>query len=80
MTKMLLAAVAAFALAHAAPAFACPDCKDCPNHKVAANDKDKKDAPAPAACKCATEAKAPCSCPEGKCHCAHEKKEAPKKS
>jgi hypothetical protein len=83
MMKIFLAAAAAFVLVNAAPAYACPDCKDCPQHKVAAADKtDKKDAPAPAAdaCKCATAEKGPCKCGEGKCHCAHEKKEEPKKS
>jgi hypothetical protein len=33
MTRIILAAAAAFALVAAAPAFACPDCKDCPMHK-----------------------------------------------
>ena len=88
MMKIFLAAAAAFVLVNAAPAFACPDCKDCPQHKVAAADKtDKKDAPAPAAasCKCATAEKGECKCPGDKCTCPHchhgpEKKEEPKKS
>ena len=33
MTRIILAVAAAFALVSAAPAFACPDCKDCPMHK-----------------------------------------------
>ncbi len=84
MIKMLFAAAAAFALTTAAPAYACPDCKDCPQHKVSAADKaEKKDAKVacPCAkggdCKCA--ASANCDCPH--CHGAKaEKKEEPKKS
>lgn len=88
MTRILLAAAAAFALASAAPAYAgCANCADCPEHKakVAAADKtEKKDATAKA-----------CSCPGGdgkeckcgaKCECPHchgkkaEKKDDTKKS
>jgi hypothetical protein len=90
MIRMLLAAAAAFALTTVAPAYACPDCKDCPHHKVAAADKaEKKDA------KDAKDSKvAGCPCGKGeackcgdKCDCPHchggkttEKKEEPKKS
>lgn len=83
MTRIILAAAAAFALVSASPAFACPDCKDCPNHKdkVAANDKvEKKDGEK----KCACGAKDPkdCKC-GGKCDChaqKPEKKDEGKKS
>ncbi len=88
MTKMLLAAAAAFAFLTAAPAFACPDCKDCPMHKVAAADKadkaEKKDAKdTKVACPCGKGAD--CKCGE-KCDCPHchgaksEKKAEQKKS
>jgi hypothetical protein len=80
MSKIILAAAAAFALVSAAPAFACPDCKDCPMHKdkVAASDKvEKKDAPAPAKkCACGATAAKDCKCGD-KCDC-HAKKDAPK--
>ena len=71
MTKMLLAAAAAFALTTVAPAYACPDCKDCPKHKVAAADQaEKKDAKdTKAACSCG-KAGADCKCGE-KCDCPH---------
>ncbi len=88
MTKMLLAAAAAFAFVTAAPAFACPDCKDCPMHKVAQADTkaEKKDAKdTKTACACG-KAGADCKCGE-KCDCPHchgakaaPKKEEPKKS
>ncbi len=86
MLRMLLAAATAFALVTAAPALACPDCKNCEHHKVAAADKaEKKDAAGKVTCACA-EAK-DCKCGE-KCDCpvCHPKKgekkaeEAPKKS
>ncbi len=83
MTKMLLAAAAAFAFLTAAPALACPDCKDCPMHKVAAADKkDAKDTKV--ACPCGKGGD--CKCGD-KCDCPHchgakaeKKEEAPKKS
>jgi hypothetical protein len=92
MTKILLAVAAAFAFSVAAPAFACPDCKDCPMHKnkVAAADtkaekKDAKDVKV-ADCKCAKDAAGACKCGE-KCECPHchgaktaEKKDETKKS
>lgn len=85
MKKMLLAAAAAFALVNAAPAFAgCPDCKDCPQHKVAAADAaEKKDAEPKVGCKCGAEAGGECKC-GAKCECPHchakktEKKEEKK--
>lgn len=92
MTKILLAAAAAFALTTAAPAFACPDCKDCPEHKnkVAAAEKaekkdakDAKDAKEATGCTCGKGAD--CKCGD-KCDCPHchgakaAKKEEPKKS
>ena len=80
MSRIILAVAAAFALSAAAPAFACPDCKDCPHHKdqVSASDKaEKKDAPAPAkTCACGATDPKDCKC-GGKCDC-HAKKETPK--
>jgi len=86
MMKLLLAAAAAFALTTVAPAYACPDCKDCPMHKVAAADQaDKKDAKdTKVACTCG-KAGADCKC-GAKCDCPHchaakaEKKGEEKKS
>ena len=87
MIRMILAAAAAFALAFAAPALACPDCHDCPGHKdkVAAAEKaEKKDGEKKAVCACAAEGKE-CKCGD-KCQCSHcqakhaEKKDAGKKS
>jgi hypothetical protein len=86
MIRIVLAAAAAFALTTAAPAFAgCKDCKDCPQHKVAAADKAEK--------KGEGDAKVGCPCGKGEdckcganCECPHchakkaEKKEEPKKS
>ena len=85
MIRMILAAAAALALVSAAPAFACPDCHDCPNHKdkVAANDTgdkaattDKKpgekgDKKVAVDCPCHKEG-GPCKCGD-KCHCAGAK-------
>ncbi len=79
MVRMLLAAAAAFALVSASPALAgsgCDDCKNCPHHKVAAADKEKKEV----ACPCGDGKE--CKCGE-KCQCAHcsakkEKKEGTK--
>lgn len=88
MTKILLAAAAAFTLSLAAPAFACPDCKDCPQHKdkVAAADKaEKKDAKDAKAVGCPCGKGDDCKCGD-KCDCPHchakkaEKKEEPKKT
>jgi hypothetical protein len=80
MTRMILAFAAAFALASAAPAFACPDCKDCPMHKdkVAAADKAEKKDPEKK-CACGKDPKT-CSC-AGKCECHKaEKKDSTTKS
>lgn len=88
MMRFVLAAVAAFALAGAAPALACGD--DCPMHKaktasagetVAAADKAEKKDEKACACHDAKE----CKCEPGKCECKgchakHEKKDEQKKS
>ncbi len=79
MMRLALAAVAAFALAGAAPALACGD--DCPMHKVASQDAGttvaaaKKDK---VACQCHD--KKDCTCAKGKCDCpnCHAKKEQKK--
>lgn len=79
MTRIILAAAAAFALVSAAPAFACPECHDCPQHKdkVAAADKaEKKEGEKKCACG-ATSAK-DCKC-GGKCDC-HSKKDEKKET
>jgi hypothetical protein len=80
MTRLLFAAVAAFALVTAAPALAgdCHgDCSNCP-HRTAAGKADAagKDAP-PCACSGGKECKCPAGC---QCdHCAHKQDEkAPK--
>jgi hypothetical protein len=85
MIRMILAAAAAFALVSATPALACPDCKDCPMHKVAAADQgEKKEGEKVPACACAGEGKE-CKC-GAQCMCAHcgakkaEKKDEGKKS
>jgi hypothetical protein len=80
---MILAAAATLALVSATPAFACPDCHDCPAHKdkVAAADKaakkegDKGDQKAACACRDHKD----CKC-GGKCVCANkaEKKDPTK--
>jgi hypothetical protein len=79
MTRIILAAAAALALVSAAPAFACPDCHDCPGHKdkVASADKaEKKDADKAdkdkakkAACHCSKDGNCKCG---SNCQCAHE--------
>jgi hypothetical protein len=77
MVRTLLAAAAAFALFSGTPAFACPDCKDCPHKMASADDKagQKGTADKSPACKCGggegKECKcgAQCSCP----HCAAKK-------
>jgi hypothetical protein len=70
MIRMLLAAAAALALVSAAPAYACPNCNDCPMHKVAAADKaEKKDGDQKVSCPCAGEGK-DCKC-GAQCECAH---------
>ncbi len=77
MTRFILAAAAALALGSAAPAFACPDCKDCPNHKdkVAAAEKaEKKDAEKK--CPCGATSAKDCKCGD-KCDC-HAKKDEKK--
>lgn len=85
MLRTLFAAAAAFALFAGAPAFACPDCKDCPHKMASADDKaGKKDtADKPAACKCAGEGKeckcgAQCACPHCAAHKAAKKTEEKK--
>jgi hypothetical protein len=88
MIRMILAAAAAFALVSATPALACPECKDCPMHKVASAEKAEKkdgDKAAVPACPCAGEGKE-CKCGP-QCMCAHcsakkaaEKKDEVKKS
>ena len=73
MTRIILAVAAAFALVSAAPAVACPDCKDCPMHKdkVSAADQagpkgaDQKGADKK--CACGKDPKS-CKC-GGKCEC-----------
>jgi hypothetical protein len=79
MLKLILGAVTALALVASSPALACPDCKDCPNHKdkVAAADKTEKKEAATCACAKAGEA---CKC-GANCTCAHcgEHKKAEKK-
>lgn len=84
MIRMILAAAAAFALVSAAPAFACPDCHDCPNHKAASAEKkdttkDKK----MAGCACAKDGAAckggeACKCPNCPEHAKAEKKDEKK--
>ena len=86
MIRMILAAAAAPALVSANPAFACPNCNDCPHKdKVAAADKgEKKDGEKKAAsCGCAGEGQE-CKC-GAQCQCAHcgakkAEKKAEKKS
>jgi hypothetical protein len=79
MLKFLLGAAAAFVLVSATPASACPDCKDCPQHKATTAEADKKDAKT---CGCDHAGNKECKCGE-KCTCAscpvHGKK-AEKKS
>lgn len=78
MSRILLAAAAAFALLAAAPALACEDCKSCPKHKTAQAEKgDQKDVKP--GCACAGEGKE-CKCGPN-CQCAHcaAKKAAEKK-
>jgi hypothetical protein len=66
MLKFLLGAAAAFALVSATPATACPDCKDCPQHKSVTAEAEKKDAKS---CGCEHSASKECKCGE-KCACA----------
>ena len=82
MVKYLVGVAAAFALLAATPASACPDCKDCPQHKTAASaqgqetkvaDADKKDEK----CHC-TDKKSACKC-GAKCNCAKAEKKDEKK-
>lgn len=79
MTRIILAVAAAFALVSAAPALACPDCKDCPMHKDQVSAADKAD-PKGAEKKCAC-GKDPKSCKCGgkcECHAKAEKKDEKK--
>ncbi len=84
MTRIILAAAAAFALVSASPALACPNCQDCPNHKdkvAAADQAEKKDAE-PKKCACGATSAKECKC-GGKCGChaqKTEKKDEGKKS
>lgn len=78
MPRIILAVAVAFALGSAAPALACPDCKDCPMHKdkVASAEKaEKKDAKK---CKCGATSAKDCKCGD-KCDC-HAKKDDKKDS
>jgi hypothetical protein len=70
MLRTLLAAAAAFALFSGAPAFACPDCKDCPHKMASADDKAGKDTADKAGCKCVAENKGECKC-GAQCTCPH---------
>lgn len=83
MTRIILAAAAAFALSFAAPALACPSCNDCPMHKdkvAAADAAEKKDAPKKCACGAKTAAECKCGKACG-CHAQQpEKKDEGKKS
>ncbi len=78
MIRMILAAAATLALVSSSPAFACPDCHDCPMHKdkVAAADKAAKKggdkADRKAACACGDHKDCKCG---GKCDCATKKAE-----
>ncbi len=81
MSRMLLAALAAFALASAPAAFACPDCnkKDCPHAAAGkADEKDKADAGCPCGkgkdCKCGPN----CTCSHCTAKRAAEKKDQKK--
>lgn len=81
MIRMFLAAAAAIALTTSAPAYAggCKDCKDCPQHKVAASDSaEKKDTKVACPCGKGDECKCgpKCECPH--CHAAKEKKDEKK--
>lgn len=73
MTRMLLAAAAAFALLIGPAAYAC-DCKDCP-HKAAAAEKSDAKGKAAAAKDCPCHGGKDCKCgPDCKCeHCAAKK-------
>jgi hypothetical protein len=87
MIRMILAAAAAFALVSATPALACPDCKDCPMHKVSAADKTEKQGgdTKPVACPCSGGEGKECKC-GAQCQCPHcaakkaEKKDETKKT
>jgi hypothetical protein len=88
MTRIILAAAAALALVSAAPAFACPDCHDCPQHKdkvASADQAEKKDADK--ADKSAKDKKVACHCSKdgnckcgSSCQCAHEHEKGEKKA
>lgn len=77
MIRTILATVAAFALLGSTPAFACPDCHDCPAHKdkVAAADKVEKKGDAKK-CACGATSAKECKC-GAKCDC-HAKKDEKK--
>ena len=89
MMKLVLGAVAALFLVAAAPAVACDDCKNCPNHKKEAAAETKAPAVADAEKNCGCHKggdSKECKCGEG-CKCANcpvhtkkgEKKDEPKK-
>ncbi len=74
MVRMLLAAVLAFAFLASQPAFACPDCKTCPQHEAAAGKAGTDGKAEP--CACAKECK---GAPEHKCTHSQGKKVPEKK-
>jgi hypothetical protein len=82
MIRSFLAAAVAFALLGSTPAFACPDCKDCPMHKdkVASAEKaEKKEAPAK--CKCGAATAKDCKCgAKCACHAKQDEKKDTKKT
>ncbi|HTN51894.1 MAG TPA: hypothetical protein VML50_05785 [Anaeromyxobacter sp.] len=78
MKRIIFAALAAIAFFTAQPVFACDDCKNCPMHKVAESDKDKKEAATPP-CKCHGAEAKECKCGE-KCGCPAHKKAEEKKT
>jgi hypothetical protein len=85
MTRIILTVAAALALVSAAPAFACPDCHDCPEHKdkVASADKaekkdgDKSDKDKKVACQCSKDGNCKCG---ANCQCALEHGKSEKKA
>lgn len=82
MIRMVLAAAAAFALASAAPALACPSCHDCPMRAAAEEAGGERageaDAERSDACACGKE-RAASECGEGceRCECASRRGEEP---
>ncbi len=76
MIRTFLAAAVAFALLGSTPAFACPDCKDCPMHKDKVAAADKAEKKAEKQCKCGAKSAKDCKCGD-KCDC-HAAKKAQK--